>query len=674
MEQRSTFTDGSKNPKQPSDDARSAVIVGDDDNHGFTVQGAIVGKHKSGTDMALKDNSDHETTSTTVEITALIWAFAWVIHYNPDHITTISTDSLGALQLAKRLAFTAHDPKLVRALCVLYDMVSQKVDLQHVHARDRNPWNDVADAATNHGRLRAVPVPQPEWAGIMDGASQRYWEFLLDADPNTREAYPEFGHGSLTASRVETTAEARHFHNPTESSDKKIQIEISIATFNIQSGREPKEGSMRRKEKTNQLKSTMACLCDGDIHIIDIQEARTPWDALDAGQDDDARCADANSYHIISSGHQGFNYVCELHVLLSKPYGKSGNKELYFKPDQFTAIENDPRPLIVRLAAPGFNRALAVARAPHSKALETEKVRYWKKLTETTDKTGNVISTAIGDQGSKQNEDPNGRRLHALLLPNHLAAASAFVSHGPEHCTWHSGRNPHRTDYVIIPKSYIDSIEECSVLYGIDGGQDPETKGDHYPVKLQLAYQIASSVTKGVPKLDESKLADEECRNKFSQKLNAVQRPSRDTHLNEHLATVTEKITEAACECFRPHGRNPHKPYITKRSFALLRVRRSLFKTTRIAKKNVIASHVGAKRLRYMAKLIAKEALLPDPADVGFLADLKNYAKLVAASLVLSTPSLAASAEATDAASTVDSAQHYFDALVQFLWTSKPIL
>ncbi|CAK0897522.1 unnamed protein product, partial [Prorocentrum cordatum] len=639
------FTDGSKNSKKPSDDAWSVVIVGDD-NHGFSFQGAIIGKHKSGTDIALKDNVEHETTSTTVEITALIWASAWVIHYNPHQITTISTDSLGALQLAKRLAATDHDPKLFRTLCILYDMVSNKTGLQHVHAHDYNPWSEVADAAANHGRLQEVIPPQPEWASVMDGASQRDWEFLVDADPNTREAYPAFGHGNLTANRVETTAEARHFHNPTESSDKKILVEINIATFNILSGREPKEGSKRRKEKIHKLKSTMACLYDEDLHLIGIQEARTPWGVRDAGQDDDARCANANCYHIISSGHKGFNYGCELHVLRSKPYGKSGKKG----------------------------------------ALATEKDSYWKKLAETTEKhqviiiffdanarAGNITSTAIGDKGFKQNEDPNGHRLHEPLLTNHLAAANTFVSHGPEHYTWHSGK-PHRIDCVIIPKGYIDSIEECAVLHGIDSGQDPETKDDHYPVKLQLAYQIVSSVTKGVPKLDESKLADEGCRKKFCHKPDEVKHPHWGTNLNEHLAIVTEKITEAAHECFRSNGRAPHKPYITRRSFALLRVRRSILKTTRIAEKNRIVSHFGDKRLRYTAKIIAMEALLPDPAGVSALADLRDYAKFVVASIIFSTPSLATHVVEPDDANTVHSAQHYFDALLQFLRTSKSTL
>ncbi|CAK0856219.1 unnamed protein product, partial [Prorocentrum cordatum] len=489
----------------------------------------------------------------------------------------------------------------------------------------------------------------------MDGAPQRDWEFLTDADPNTKEAYPVFGLGNLTAKRVETTAEARHSHNPSESNDKKILVEINIATFNIQSGREPKEGSKRRKEKINKLKTTMACLYDEDLHIIGIQEARTPWGVRDAGQDDDARCANANCYRTTSSGHKGFNYGCELHVLLSKPYGKNGKQELFFKPDKFTVVVKDPRLLIVRVAALGFNHVLAVAHAPHSKALATEKDSYWKKLAENTEKhqvniifpdasarTGSTTSAAIGDKGFKQNEDPNGHRLHELLLTNHLAAANTFVSHGPEHHTWHSGKDPHRIDYAIIPKGYIDSIEECAVLYGIDSGQDPETKDDHYPVKMQLAYQIVSSVTKGNPKLDESKLADEGCRKNFCQKLDEVKHTPWDTNVNEHLAIVTEKVTEAAYKRFRSNSRTPHKPYLTG--------------------------------LRYTAKIIAREALLPDPSDASALAALSDYVKLVAASIIFSTPSLASHVVEPDDANTTHSAQHYFDAHLLFLRTSKSTL
>eukprot|EP00959_Pyramimonas_sp_CCMP1952_P020850 439748-Pyramimonas_sp.AAC.1 len=79
------------------------------------------------------------------------------------------------------MAFTDHDPDPVRTLCLFYDMVSQKFDLQRVHAREHNPWSEVADAAANHARVSAVPVPQQEWASILDGKYQRYWELLLDA-------------------------------------------------------------------------------------------------------------------------------------------------------------------------------------------------------------------------------------------------------------------------------------------------------------------------------------------------------------------------------------------------------------------------------------------------------------------------------------------------------------
>ncbi|CAK0824516.1 unnamed protein product, partial [Prorocentrum cordatum] len=169
------FTGGSKHPKQPIEDAWAVIMVGEDEG-GFTFQGAVAGKHRSATDVAAMDNSNLKTTSTTVEIAALIWALAWVIHRNLDDVVTTSTDSLGALQLAKR-----------------------KIDLQHVHAREHSTWNEVADAAASRGRITAVPVPQQERASTTDGTYQRDWEFLLDADENTKEAYPNLAQGSLAA-------------------------------------------------------------------------------------------------------------------------------------------------------------------------------------------------------------------------------------------------------------------------------------------------------------------------------------------------------------------------------------------------------------------------------------------------------------------------------------------
>ncbi|CAK0884319.1 unnamed protein product, partial [Prorocentrum cordatum] len=310
----------------------------------------------------------------------------------------------------------------------------------------------------------------------MDGTAQRDWEFLLDADQNTKETYPTFEQGSLAASNAPTAAEARHFHEPTEPSDRKTDIKINIATFNAQTGQGPKEGAQRRKEKTNMLKTTSASLFDEDLHVIGIQKTRAPRGMRDSEKEGDASCANANSNRAISNGHQGCNYGCALHVLLSKPHGKCGKKELFFEPGEFTTIE------------------------------KAEKTSCWKKLTAATEKyqtriilidanarTGDITSAAIGDQGTQQEEDPNGRRLHELLLSNYLVGADAFVSHGPERCAWHSGTSPRRIDYVIVPRGYLDSIEACSVPHGIDDGCDPDTNHDRYPVGLELAYEIASS-------------------------------------------------------------------------------------------------------------------------------------------------------------------------------------
>ncbi|CAK0854446.1 unnamed protein product, partial [Prorocentrum cordatum] len=207
------------------------------------------------------DNSNPETTSTTIEITALARPFARVIHRGLDDVATVPTDSPGPLQLAKRAAFTSHDPDLAWTPCVFYDM-----------------------------------------------------------------AYPNFEHGSLAASCAPTVAAASHLREPAEARN----------IFN---------------DKINKRKTTMASLYDEDLHIIGIQEAKA-----------------------------------------------------------------------------------------------------------------------------------------------------------------------------------------CSVLYGIGSGCDPDSKGDHYPVRPGLAFEITSSTSMGVPKLDEHKLADDACRKKTSDKLQAhATAPSAAATLTDHL-------------------------------------------------------------------------------------------------------------------------------------------
>eukprot|EP00959_Pyramimonas_sp_CCMP1952_P208719 4365971-Pyramimonas_sp.AAC.1 len=114
---------------------------------------------------------------------------------------------------------------------------------------------------------------------------------------------------------------------------------------------------------------------------------------------------------------------------------------------------------------------------------------------------------------------------------------------GPNAMHGSQERMPHRIDYIVMLKGYMDPIEACSALYCIDNGSDPVFEDDHYPVKLVLAYEIMSSTSKGVPELDEHKLAGDACRHKFSHQLQRIPRPAWCTNINDHLALITEKIT-----------------------------------------------------------------------------------------------------------------------------------
>ncbi|CAK0855883.1 unnamed protein product [Prorocentrum cordatum] len=632
------YTDGSKHPRQHGQDGWSVVLVGEDEE-GFSFQGAIVGKHRDSTLVEIQNLTDNETTSTSSEITALIWALAYIIHKDINHRISVHSDSLGAIQLARMEAFTNRDAHLVQLLVIMYSHVKEYVDLRHVHAHEMNPWNEVADAAANYARIEDYPHPQPEWANILNASPQRCWEFLLDADNHTKDAYPSFSPGMLKAQRVDTTATTAHLSTPTKSTKTSTEIDVNIATYNIQSGREPGHGARRRKEKIHKLRKTMLNLYMEDLHLIGIQEARAPWGVRSGN---DITSTSAYAYHVISGGHDQYNLGCELHILTSKPYGKAGAKDLYFRPDQFTVIEHSPRHLVVRIEAPGFRHTVCVAHAPHSRAKPHEKDTFWEMiecatsnhninifLIDANARTGSLCSQAIGDQGFKQKEDDNGERFHKVLQGNSLIAANTFKSGGQDHYTWDSGKDVHRLDYIVVGHELFDSISHTSVMYGIDTEHDHSQKNDHFPVKANLAYTVETAYQHGTPKLDTAKLDSETAKNDFQRRLQQIQHPPWETNLNDHTKSIVDQIKDAAYASFKKQHHAPRKPYITEASYALLRFRRTLIKTIRIVKRNGIGSKKSRRRIRYTAHLIANQSASASPDDVIHLMDIPGYTQLM---------------------------------------------
>ncbi|CAK0875669.1 unnamed protein product, partial [Prorocentrum cordatum] len=632
------YTDGSKHPRQHGQDGWSVVLVGEDEE-GFSFQGAIVGKHRDSTLVEIQNLTDNETTSTSSEITALIWALAYIIHKDINHSISVHSDSLGAIQLARMEAFTNRDAHLVQLLVIMYSHVKEYVDLRHVHAHEMNPWNEVADAAANYARIEDYPHPQPEWAYILNASPQRSWEFLLDADNHTKDAYPSFSPGMLKAQRIDTTATTAHLSTSAKSTKTSTDIDVNIATYNIQSGREPGHGARRRKEKIHKLRKTMLNLYMEDLHLIGIQEARTPWGVRSGN---DITSTSAYAYHVISGGHDQYNLGCELHILTSKPYGKAGAKDLYFRPDQFTVVEHSPRHLIVRIEAPGFRHTICVAHAPHSRATPHEKDIFWEMIECATSnhniniffidanaRTGSLCSQAIGDQGLKQKEDDNGERFHKVLQGNSLIAANTFKSGGQDHYTWDSGKDVHRLDYIVVGHELFDSISYTSVMYGIDTVDDHSHKNDHFPVKANLAYTVETAYQHGTPKLDIAKLDSETAKNDFQRRLQQIQHPPWETNLNDHTKSIVDQIKDAAYASFKKQHHAPRKPYITEASYALLRFRRTLLKTIRIVKRNSIGSKKSRRRIRYTAHLIANQSASASLDDVIHLMDIPGYTQLM---------------------------------------------
>ncbi|CAK0893638.1 unnamed protein product, partial [Prorocentrum cordatum] len=407
--------------------------------------------HKDGTTIAASGHSISETTSTTVEITALIWAFAYVIYLDHDSITTVSTDSLGALHLATRQAFTDHDIDLVKTLCIFYDIVKDRIELRHVHAREHIPWNELADA--------------------------RDWEFLIEADENTKGACPRLMNDHLHAPKFATTATKEHVHRDADKKQRETVATITFATYNIQA--EPSPGARQRHQNLSRLKKVMAATNDDDIHIIGIQESRTVFGLKDSTE---AVCASANNYHVIASGHDKFNLGCDLHILTSKSCGRSGDTLLFFRPDNFVVIHERPGILLVKVSATGFQQTICACRAPRARPTSPgEKDSSWDTLSELASKyrismmmidanaqTGSITTSAVGPAGLSQQEDDNCTRFHEFLFAHNLSAVNTFQSGGDNRRAWISNASPHRIDYTVIETDMLSCITECPTMYGIN--------------------------------------------------------------------------------------------------------------------------------------------------------------------------------------------------------------
>ena len=119
--------------------------------------------------------------------------------------------------------------------------------------------------------------------------------------------------------------------------------------------------------------------------------------------------------------------------------------------------------------------------------------------------TGDIVSTSIGDSGTRLPENRGGRFFHQYLKDTKLTAVNTVVDSDTHDWTYRKGGKVERIDYIAIPTDHVDTATAADVIDTLDMHQPDE---DHLPLAMHQSY-TAMAHSKGThPPLDKRKMAD----------------------------------------------------------------------------------------------------------------------------------------------------------------------
>ena len=138
-------------------------------------------------------------------------------------------------------------------------------------------------------------------------------------------------------------------------------------------------------------------------------------------------------------------------------------------------VEANSRLLVVKVAAPFWQTALCVARAPHDGAAQAERQEWWRFLGDCATKfgiellfidangrVGDVRSQATGTSCADAPEDDNGALLRETMCETQLVAATTFSQPESDACTYTCTQGTrHRIDHVVAQLGWQTFVEPC---------------------------------------------------------------------------------------------------------------------------------------------------------------------------------------------------------------------
>ena len=276
------------------------------------------------------------------------------------------------------------------------------------------------------------------------------------------------------------------------------------------------------------------------------------------------------------------------------PYGRCGDRPLYFSDSEVTVVSSSPRHLTVNVITPRLRLHVQVAHAPSVPTVGLEQARaFWNARTvelmrrpggadfvvlcDANSRLGSTASLHVGDE---QAEDEN---VAGTLFHEFLAQISGFVpstfsdfQHGPGH-TWCSPLGKwSRIDYIVFPLSWQSFDLFAKTLPEVETLQ---RRDDHVPVFVKARFgRLAPAATRTVnvrkavrPPLPQTSRERAAVREQFARVPNFSWNLDVDTH---HKALTT--TWQALCKVPEVTTTTARQPFLTEDTLSVISLRRAL--------------------------------------------------------------------------------------------------
>ena len=509
--------------------------------------------------------------SEEAEASALLWAHLWLMQHRRDITTTLHFDALtvgNALQGKWNTREGWLQGRRLRDIALLCKSLKRtsKIRYEHCKAHTNQPGNESMDGLAK--ALTKYEQPKCEW-----GRSSKRSDLFAPEDNRLQWAWwqvetifnPSLPKRDADGMTISGPQQIYHMEGVTsieakeKLENKTFNFDIKVATYNVMTLHSLQDDGTILGE-TGRAAFLRSQLDHFGIHAIGIQESRAKKDILLCAEDY-VRVVAAGS------GGAGNHHGCELWLSRKQPIGRSGLRKIYFDHKKITVIIKNPRMLAANINIPGGIVQFVVAHAPHEKAEQEEKLKWWTMfgahvgnwqgkcrmiiMGDFNARLQTPSTGRIGDRLCEGDQSNNGELLTEHVNRYDLIVPSTFSNyHTGEDWTWTHPKGKHaRLDYVVLQEAEAWKIKESYVEHRI---LTSTAMRDHEAVVLHVEWQhLQGALKKKEPNYDWSKMATAEGQEVLRQAILEIPDPGWEVDVHQHWQCLEDGLHRCLEENFK---------------------------------------------------------------------------------------------------------------------------